>query len=621
MNSFFEKLRERKFVEWVIAYLAGAWLLLQVADFLRENFDWSAVFVRVLTVVLGFGFLAILVIAWYHGARGTQRAPRTEFAVLLGIAGVAAGAAWYVARIEALRAGTDPAALEREESPALLTAFDPATAAGSIAVLPFVNMTPDEQNDYLTDGITEDIIAELGKSTALRVISRTSVMRYRETTKTIGQIGAELGVGAILEGSVRVQGDKVRIVAQLIDVATDAHLWTDTYDRDLKDIFAIQSAVAQDIANALNATLAPAVVAAEERSDGPDPEAYRLYSRGKALAGSDAPADRQNAITYLDSAVQRDPQFAEAYAALASLQTPMTFDAPAAPAAPGVGQKVTEAAEKALQLNPHLADARSAWAMQRALQQGDMVGAEQASRQAVTANPNSVPSRMRYVQILAGRGRMEDAQRELQTVVKLDPMSPMVNAKAGEMALAMGRPDQAEIYLRRSLDLDSASIFPHITLAMLEKDRGNMEVAIEEAEMAVRMAPDDPAALSALGYILGAAGRTTEALRIADRLEVQVREGKAPHSALAQVHFAVGDMKEAVDWLKEGADLPRERIFALMNPRIRAALEALRSDPALGGSVDSLLRRVEFRQRPPEGDSTRRRGLPPPPRTGDPDRR
>jgi len=621
MNSFFQQLRERKFVEWIIAYLAGAWLLLQVADFLRENFGWSAVFVRVLTVVLGFGFLAILVIAWYHGARGTQRAPRTELAVLLGIAVVAAGAAWYVARLEASRAGADPAALEQEESPTLLTAFDPATAAGSIAVLPFVNMTPDEQNDYLTDGITEDIIAELGKSTALRVISRTSVMRYRGTTSTIGQIGAELGVGAILEGSVRVQGDRVRIVAQLIDVATDAHLWTDTYDRDLKDIFAIQSAVARDIANALNATLAPAVVAAEERADGPDPEAYRLYSRGKALSGSDAPADRQKAMAYLDSAVQRDPQFAEAYAALASLQTPMTFDAPAAPAAPGVNEKVTEAAEKALQLNPRLADARSAWAMQRALQQGDMDGAEQASRQAVTANPNSVPSRLRYVQILAGRGRMEDAHRELQTVVKLDPMSPMVNARAGEMALAMGRPDQAEAYLRRALELDSASISPHITLAMLEKERGNLPGAIEEAEKAASMAPDDPAALSALGYILGAAGRTTDALRIADRLEVQVRDGKAPHSAVAQVHFAVGEMKEAIDWLKEGAEQPRERIFALMNPRIRESLEALRSDPLLGEAVDSLLRQVEFRPRPQHGDSTRRRGLPPPPPTGGADRR
>ncbi len=607
--SIWNELRERKFVEWIIAYLAGAWLLLQVADFMRENFDWSPAFVRVLTVVLAFGFVALLIIAWFHGRQGSQRTTRVEMVALFILVVIAVGAAWYVARLEVEEsvARGNPASVDTTGSPVLLTAFDPATAPGSIAVLPFVNMTPDEHNDYLSDGITEDIIAQLGKSTGLRVISRTSVMHYRGTTKTIPEIGAELGVSAILEGSVRVQDDKVRIVAQLIDVASDAHLWTNTYDRDLKDIFAIQSAVAQDIAIALNATLLPQVLAADGPQGGSqDPDAYRLYSRGKALADSPAPADRRLAIAYLDSAIQKDSGFAEAYAALANLQTPVMLDVPTPPSEPGARERVTATAEKALSLNPRLSEARSAWAMQHALQQGDMEGAEQAVREAVTTNPSSVSSRMRYVQILASRGRTEEAQRELQTLVKLDPMSSTVNAKAGEIALAMGKHEEAETFIRHAMELDSTAVFPHITLAMLETDRGHLDAAITEARKAVSMAPDDPAALSALGYILGTAGRTGEAMRIVDRLQTQVKAGKAPQTAVAQVQVALGDVKELLDGLLQAAGDPRERMLAMANPQIRKSLDQLRGDSTFGPVVDSIMRRTDFRRRPQPGDTVQR---------------
>lgn len=608
MSSIWSQLRERKFAEWIIAYLAGAWLLLQVADFLRENFDWSPVFVRVLTVILGFGFLAVLVIAWFHGKRGAQRAPKVEMLALLLIAVTGGSIAWYVSTLEAEGEFAEPPAAEEGQTPVLLTAFDPATAAGSIAVLPFVNMTPDEQNDYLSDGITEDIIAELGKSASLRVISRTSTLRYKNTTKTIREIGTELGVGAILEGSVRVQGDQVRVVAQLIDVATDDHLWTETYDRDLQDIFAIQSDIAQEIASALNATLLPSALADAGRTSATDPDAYRMYSRGKALAASDLPSDRELAAVYLDSAIQRDPNFAEAWSELANLETPVVMTGMPGKAPPEQDGRVSAAAaaERALELNPRLSEARSAWALQRAMQDGDLERAEQSMREAVRSNPNSVQSRMRYAQVLAGRGQIDDAREQLHTVVMLDPLSPMVNAKAGEVAMTMGEYDEAEMYVRKAIQLDSTSVFPHITMAMLEKERGNMEAAIMEAEKAVLIAPSDPTAMSALGYILGLAGRTIDAEQIRDELQVKVEAGEAPRSAVAQIHFALGEFQEAVDQLKEGAAIPGERIITIMNPLIRKSLESLRQDSTYGAVIDSIFRYTA--RRPPRPPDTGRGG-------------
>jgi tetratricopeptide (TPR) repeat protein len=193
--------------------------------------------------------------------------------------------------------------------------------------------------------------------------------------------------------------------------------------------------------------------------------------------------------------------------------------------------------------------------------------------------------------------------------VKLDPLSPQVSAKAGEIALALGRPEEAETWARRALELDSTSIFPHITLALLEKNRGNLDVAIAEAEKATELAPDDAVALSALGDVLAAAGRTEEAQQIVSRLESEARAGKASHAAVAQIHIALGEMSEALHWLKQAAEHPRERMVAMTNPRIRQSLEKLRADPALAAAVDSLLRRPDFPPRPPRSDSTKRSGF------------
>jgi TolB-like protein/Tfp pilus assembly protein PilF len=612
MESFWQRLRSRKLVEWTIAYLAGAFALLQVVDIMRDAFSWPTVLLRVLTVVVGFGFGAVLVLAWYHGEKGHQRMPTGEVVLLSIIGLLTVGGSWYAA-VTAPPAAQPTASQPVPDPPAGgQLVFDPATAAHSVAVLPFDNMTPNEQNDYLTEGITEDIITELGKTPELRVISRTSTMRYRDTDKSMREIGAELGVASILEGSVRVQGNRVRIVAQLIDVATDGHIWADTFDRDLKDIFAVQSEVARAIASALRGELvAPPAVVAGAELPATDPETYRLYSKGKSLAGG-TEDDRSRAVEYLDSAVQRDPRFAPALNALANVQTPMVLDLDPTGQIPAA-ERVMNVATRALELNPASSEARSALAFMRAFRshdEQDLQAAEASARQAVESNPNSVPARMRHAQILYSQGNSAEAMRELAAAAALDPMSAMVHGQMGEFALSAGQLADAEVHFRKAIQLDSMAASHHVSLGMLHIRAGRTDDAVRELETAARLRPNDPGVLGSLASTLAQAGRAEEAQRIADQLARQAGEGKSVFGVLAQVYTALGQPDKAVDWLKKGASDERHNVY-LFSPRFRYTLETLREDPRTAKVLDSLGIRVEIRRVTPDSARAPRRPSPP----------
>lgn len=620
METFWQRLRRRKMVEWAVGYLAAGFALLQVADVLEGAFAWPSAALRVITVVVAFGFIAVLVIAWYHGERGHQRAPKGEVALLASTFILAVAVSWYVgvtgpgASSSSGAAGGGTELQTMGEDPRLAL-FDPTTADNSVAVLPFVNLTPDSNNDYLTEGITEDIITQLGQIEGLRVISRTSVMRYRDTEKSIREIGAELQVKTILEGSVRVQGDRVRIVAQLIDVATDGHLWADTYDRDLKDILAVQAEVAQSIAKALNAELMPgaAVVAAEETQA--DPEAYRLYSKGLQLANEATPDSRAKAIEMLDSAIERDPNFGPAWAALADLQVPLTLDAPPPPAPPQVGpvqgvapasgvDRVLDVATKAVEMNPNHADARSALAFLRAFRGRDFEAAERAAREAVRANPNSVQARLRYAQILFSRGWHESARRELRAAAALDPHSPIVHAQLGEMALATGDLEDAERHLRRAIALDSSLAQPHVTLGLVYHKQGRHDDALAQMRAASALAPNEPHVLGPLGFVLGTTGHPEEARAIVSRLVEQTDSGRALHGAIAQIYLGVGEMQQAADWIRKAAEQERG---PMPTPRVQTVYRLMLDDPRMKHMLDSMGINVEFTMFPDSADRRRTR--------------
>jgi len=591
METFWQRLRSRKMVEWAVGYLAAGFALLQLADFMKDAFSWPTSLLRVLTVIVAFGFLAVLVMAWYHGEKGHQRMPATEIVMLAATTLAAVSVGWYVGVTTPVASAS--AASGADRSGTQLAWFDPSTAGNSVAVLPFDNLTPDAQNDYIADGVTEDIISQLGLIEGLRVISRTSVMRYKDSQKSIREIGAELGVKSILEGSVRVQGNRIRIVAQLIDVATDGHLWADTFDRDMKDILGVQAEVAQSIAVALNSELMPqAVVAAEEVPEA-DPETFRLYNMGRSLAHTGTEADREKAIQVLDSAVTRDPDFAPALNALVNLQVPVVLDPGVAPQPQP--DRMMSVATRAAQLNPRSAEARSALAFLRAMQDEDLASAERSAREAIEANPNSVQARLRYSQILYSNGKPDEALREINAAAALDPLSPVVHGHAGEMAFAMHNAPEAERHLRRAIELDSTAASPRIALAMLFSQQGRMAEALEMAASAARLRPDDPNVLGSHASLLAKAGHVDEATRIAEDLRRHAGDSRQLSGLLAQVYSAIGKTDEAVELLKQGASGERRSVL-FFPPRFRYSFEQLRSDPRMAKVLDSLGYRIEIRR-------------------------
>ncbi len=624
-SSLWQNLKERKIVQWAIGYMAGAYALLEVTDILGDNFGWPSSVARVTAVLLGFGFLASLVIAWFHGERGHQHLPRSEVALLLLIAACGLPAAWW-AGVSAPGTGlTDASPADDSATISQLVSFDSASTANSVAVLPFDNLTGDTQNDYLADGITEDIIAALGNNPALRVISRTSVMRYRDTEKTIPQIARELGVGTILEGSVRVQGSQVRIVAQLIDVATDAHVWSDTYDGELENIFALQSRVAQDVASRLDAGT-PTVLADAASAATVDAIAYRQFAMGRQLARSHDDADRSRARAYFDSAIARDPEFARAYEALAELDVPEPLDLmleepftesivdgtsddfDAFAGSPGSADSSQSPAQMALSINPRLSGAQSSLALQQAVRNGDVSSAIDNAKKAVTVNPNDVRARSRYAQILAGTGQLDHALVELEAAIARDPFSPRLAAQMGELHFAMGEPERALASLRRSIDLDSSNVGAHITLALVLNELDDTGAALAEIERASTIAPDHPAVLSTLGFLLGEAGQQEAARAVARQLEARARSAHLSGNLIAQVWSSVGDAARAADWLgraerqrsqgdgpgrsgegrrrAEGQHVERVRVF--VSPTMRYMFSEMRSHPELRSKLDSM---------------------------------
>jgi serine/threonine-protein kinase len=225
-ESLLTRLKERKLVQWALAYLAGAWVLLEATGFVSDRFAWPEVIVRALTILAGVGFFVVLVLAWYHGEKGRQRVSGPELLMLAALFIVAGVALSFV--------GPNPASVSEEENALPLPHADDDRP--SVAALPFDNLSPDPDDAYFAAGVHEEILTHLARVAGLKVISRTSVLEYQDADKNLREIAGELGVNHILEGSVRRAGNRLRIAVQLIDALTDEHLWAGSYDRNLEDI-------------------------------------------------------------------------------------------------------------------------------------------------------------------------------------------------------------------------------------------------------------------------------------------------------------------------------------------------------------------------------------------------
>ncbi len=311
-ESLWDKLRRRKVVQWGIAYVAAGWGLLQGLSYVGGAFHWPEQLQRFAIVGFIVGLPIALVVAWYHGDRGQQKVSRAEFAILTGLLLAGGAMFWWLDHLPAPE--TPPSG-----TPAATATAAPVAAAGpSIAVLPFVNMSGDKDNEYFSDGISEELLNVLVRVPGLGVASRTSSFTYKGSKLATAEIAKELKVNHVLEGSVRKSGNRVRITAQLIDAQNDRHLWSQTYDRELNDIFAIQEEIANSIVDALQAQLGTtgSVKQVTVRADTENLEAYQVYLKAREIFI--ARSDVAESIRLFEKVTQLDPNFARGWEGLAA---------------------------------------------------------------------------------------------------------------------------------------------------------------------------------------------------------------------------------------------------------------------------------------------------------------
>jgi serine/threonine protein kinase/Tfp pilus assembly protein PilF len=426
--------------------------------------------------------------------------------------------------------------------------------ARSIAVLPFTNMSDDIDDEYFSDGITEDILTQLVKIRDLKVVSRTTIMNYKGTTKSLHEIAQELGVGSILEGSVRRSGSRVRIVSQLIDARTDEHVWAETYDRELSDIFAIQSDVATRIASALQATLSLSEQAALEKPPTSNTDAYSLYLRGRYYWRKRSRDGLRAAARAFEEATKRDPGYALAYVGLADTYALFPYYGVQDLSVEEAYDRAEQMARRALEINPNLAEAHTALGNILKEARWDWVGAETAFRNAIDLDPRYATAHHWYSEALATVGRFDEAERHARVAVDLEPASAIIQNNLGHILTSRRNYDEAERVLSLSVELDPSLRAPRNNLLELYSLRGNADAWRREA----RNLNVDETVIGIMEKAFSSPERSEEALtefrRFVQQLPAQVLRDE--RVIVASTFALLGGKEESLAHLQQAA---RER--------------------------------------------------------------
>jgi TolB-like protein/DNA-binding winged helix-turn-helix (wHTH) protein/Tfp pilus assembly protein PilF len=452
----------------------------------------------------------------------------------------------------------------------------------SIAVLPLVNLSGDPAQEYFADGMTDELITEMAQVGSLRVISRTSAMHYKATTKTTPEIAKELNVDAVLEGSVARSGGRVRITAQLIEARADKHLWASSYEAEPKDVLGMQAAVARDVVKQIRLRLTTQEQERLSRSRPVNPEAYEAYLKGLYFWNKRDKTGLEKAIEYFNQAIAIDPNYAPPNAGVANSYVPLIYLGYVR--GTEAQTKVTAALSKALELDESLAEAHTALGAAKSFYDYDWEGAEKEYRRAIELNPNYATAHLWYGQILGSEGRHEEALAEAKRALELDPLSLIINANWGGRLNRARRYDEAVAYLTgAALELDPNFSVTHWNLGMAYAAQKNFKAAIQELQKA-SLQGNIPA-LGALGYAYAASGDKGQAQAVLRRLENQASRQYVDPYAFALVYAGLNDKDKAFSWL-EKAHEDRDGLIGHINEE--PMLDGLRADPRFA----DLLRRI-----------------------------
>ncbi|MEK7710870.1 MAG: tetratricopeptide repeat protein, partial [Planctomycetota bacterium] len=389
---------------------------------------------------------------------------------------------------------------------------------------------------------------DLAKIGGLKVISRTSVMRYKATTKSLPEIAKELNVDAVVEGSVLRVGERVRITAQLIHAVTDEHLWADSYDRDLRDVLRLQSELARTIAQEIKVTLTPQEQARMVEARSVNPEAYQAYLKGRFYWNKFTPDGLRKAIEYFEQAVSLDPGWPNGYAGLAETYTVMPHFASMRPSE--AIPKARAAAAKALELDKSQGEAHDSLAWIATTYDWDWPAAKREFEQALTLSPNYATAHLRYGLFFQFTGRHDEAVREITKAQELDPLAPINGTAAAEVYYLGRQLEQAEALLRKTLELSPDFAFAHNGLAKTLVLQGKFSEATTEARDAVRLSNNAYRFAATLGYVCAKGGQPDEARRILNDFAARSTDGYVAPTYSAVVHAGLGETDRVFDWLE-----------------------------------------------------------------------
>ncbi len=459
---------------------------------------------------------------------------------------------------------------------AMLRWLRPTRAAppASAAVLPFTDLSPQRDQGYFSDGLTEELITSLSQVRGLRVAARTSSFQFKGRNADVREIGRKLDVGAVLEGSVRRSGDRLRVSAQLINAKDGYQLWSESYDRDLADVFAVQEDVARSIVAALRVRLAPARDSALAVRPTNDLEAYDLYLKGRFAWNQRTGPALQEAVRYLEQAVARDSTFARAWAALADAYLLVV---PYAGGLPAEGWRKAEAAAKtALALDSTSAEAYTALAYGNMIYAWNWATAEDNFKRAIAADPNYATGHHWYGDFLAGRGRLAESLAQMSRAHELDPLSLQIGAEWGWASYLMHRNDEAEAHIRQALALDPNYAQAHFRLGLVQIQQRRYPEAIASLKRSIDLGVFYPQGASGLAFAYGVSGNKEGAMEIVNDLKRRSGRELLPPVSIAIAYAGLGDATRGLEWLNRGID---ERDIYIPENFFDPLLDPLRKDP------------------------------------------
>jgi TolB-like protein/DNA-binding winged helix-turn-helix (wHTH) protein/Flp pilus assembly protein TadD len=457
------------------------------------------------------------------------------------------------------------------------------TGIRSLAVLPMENLSGDASQNYFADGMTDELITDLAQISALRVISRTSVMVYKGARKPLPQIARELNVDAVVEGTVLRSGDQVRITAQLIEASTDKHLWSQSYEGELRDTLALQNRVASAIADQIRINLTPQEQAALKNVKVVNPQAYESYLKGRYFWNKRTADGLKVALAYFKQAIEEDPRYAQAYSGLADTYALLGDWQYAVMTPKEAFPKAKAAAIKALELDSTLGEAHNSLAFVLDGFDWDFESAGKEFRRAIELNPGYATAHHWYAWHLSLLGRYDEAIAEMRQAENLDPLSLIINADLAELLVLAHSYDESIRQSRKTIEMDPDFALAHNQLAQAYLQKHKYDEAVAEMQKAVQLSGGTPTCIANLARAYVASGKKSEAVKLLSDMMKRSNPGYSNASEIAMIYASLGETDQAMNWLDKGYE---ERF----NPGvlIRPGFDPLRTDPRFQDLVDRI---------------------------------